>query len=56
MTPNMSAVIADIVERAFRPEEVRLFQGEADVASYLTALPFDHIFFTGSPAVVKLNP
>jgi len=53
MTPNMSAVIADIVERAFRPEEVSLFQGEADVASYLTALPFDHIFFTGSPAVGK---
>jgi aldehyde dehydrogenase (NAD+) len=49
----MSAVIADIVERAFRPEEVSLFQGEADVASYLTALPFDHIFFTGSPAVGK---
>ncbi|MDA9583943.1 aldehyde dehydrogenase family protein [Porticoccaceae bacterium] len=53
MTPNMSAVIADIVERAFRPEEVSLFQGKADVASYLTALPFDHIFFTGSPAVGK---
>jgi len=53
MTPNMSAVISDIVERAFRPEEVSLFQGEADVASYLTALPFDHIFFTGSPAVGK---
>ena len=53
MTPNMSAVIADIVEHAFRPEEVSLFQGEADVASYLTALPFDHIFFTGSPAVGK---
>ena len=53
MTPNMSAVIADIVERAFRPEEVSLFQGEADVASYLTALPLDHIFFTGSPAVGK---
>lgn len=53
MTPHMSAVIAEIVEKAFSPEEVSLFQGEADVASYLTALPFDHIFFTGSPAVGK---
>jgi aldehyde dehydrogenase (NAD+) len=54
MTPNMSAVIAEIVKEAFRPEEVSLFEGEADVASYLTSLPFDHIFFTGSPAVGKL--
>ena len=53
MTPNMSAIISEIVEKAFNPEEVCLFQGEADVASYLTSLPFDHIFFTGSPAVGK---
>ena len=48
---NMSAVIAEVL-RAFEPE-VSLFQGEAAVASYLTSLPFDHIFFTGSPAVGK---
>ena len=54
MTPNMSKVIAEIVERAFRPEEVTLFEGNADVSSYLSSLPFDHIFFTGSPAVGKL--
>ncbi|MGY8790758.1 MAG: aldehyde dehydrogenase family protein, partial [Pseudomonadales bacterium] len=39
MTPNMSAIISEIVEKAFSPEEVCLFQGEADVASYLTSLP-----------------
>lgn len=53
MTPQMSKVIAAIVKQAFRPEEVSLFEGQADVASYLTNLPFDHIFFTGSPAVGK---
>ena len=53
MTPNMSKVIGEIVQEAFRPEEVAMFEGEADVASYLTQLPFDHIFFTGSPAVGK---
>lgn len=53
MTPNMSAVIADIVNESFCSEEVSLFQGQADVASYLTSLPFDHIFFTGSPTVGK---
>jgi len=53
MTPKMSEVIGQIVKEAFRPEEVSMFEGEADVASYLTNLPFDHIFFTGSPAVGK---
>ena len=53
MTPAMSAVIVDIVTEAFRPEEVSVFEGDAEVASYLTGLPFDHIFFTGSPAVGK---
>lgn len=53
MTPAMSAVIVDIVSEVFRPEEVSVFEGDAGVASYLTSLPFDHIFFTGSPAVGK---
>lgn len=54
MTPNMSKVISEIVAEAFRPEEVALFEGTAEVSTYLTSLPFDHIFFTGSPAVGKL--
>ena len=53
MTPAMSAVIVDIVSEVFKPEEVSVFEGDAGVASYLTSLPFDHIFFTGSPAVGK---
>ena len=53
MTPNMSRAIAEIVSEAFRPEEVSLFEGDAAVSAYLTSLPFDHIFFTGSPAVGK---
>jgi|TARA_B110000879_G_scaffold211299_1_gene303574 aldehyde dehydrogenase (NAD+) len=54
MTPNMSKVIAEIVAEAFSPEEVALFEGTAEVSTYLTSLPFDHIFFTGSPAVGKM--
>ena len=53
MTPAMSAVIVDIVREAFTAEEVSVFEGDMAVASYLTSLPFDHIFFTGSPAVGK---
>lgn len=54
MTPNLSAVMQDIVDRTFPKEEVALFQGDADVAKELLALPFDHIFFTGAPALGKV--
>ena len=47
----MSSVIQDIVEQAFDPKQVSVFQGDAAVSSYLTAKPFNHIYFTGSPAV-----
>ncbi|MEM1178044.1 MAG: aldehyde dehydrogenase family protein [Acidobacteriota bacterium] len=50
-TPNTSAVLARMVQELFEPDEVALFEGEADVAQALLAKPFDHIFFTGSPAI-----
>jgi aldehyde dehydrogenase (NAD+) len=53
MTPNMSACMREILEEAFEPHEVSVFEGDANVSSYLTSLPFDHIFFTGSPEVGK---
>lgn len=53
MTPAMSAVIQEIVEQAFDSREVCVFQGDVEVASYLTEQPFNHIYFTGSPAVGK---
>jgi aldehyde dehydrogenase (NAD+) len=54
LTPNISALIALIIRQVFKEDEVAIFQGEADVATALLALPFDHIFFTGSPAVGKI--
>jgi aldehyde dehydrogenase (NAD+) len=54
LTPHMSALIAKIVGEVFSEDEVAIFQGEADVAQALQELPFDHIFFTGSPAIGKL--
>ncbi|TRX58361.1 aldehyde dehydrogenase family protein [Fulvivirga sp. M361] len=54
MTPNTSALIDDMVGELFREEEVAVFNGEAEVAKTLLELPFDHIFFTGSPAIGKL--
>jgi aldehyde dehydrogenase (NAD+) len=53
-TPHTSAVIAEIIAESFVRDDVALFQGDADVARSLLALPFDHVFFTGSPAVGKI--
>ena len=43
----LSALIAEI----FAPELVSVVEGGPEVSRALTKLPFDHIFFTGSPAV-----
>lgn len=53
-TPTVSQAIKDFVEDTFLPKEVSVFLGDGAVAAELTALPFNHIFFTGSPAVGKL--
>ncbi|MEZ4946979.1 MAG: aldehyde dehydrogenase family protein [Cyclobacteriaceae bacterium] len=52
-TPNTSQLIADMVEEVF-DGDVIVLQGDKEVASELLALPFDHIFFTGSPTVGKI--
>lgn len=54
MTPHTAAVMQEIVAAVFKEEEVALFQGDASVAQSLLALPFNHIFFTGSPSVGKI--
>ena len=54
MTPNISKVMAEIVNDLFDENEVALIEGEVEVSQELLKLPFNHIFFTGSPAVGKL--
>ncbi|PUA19112.1 aldehyde dehydrogenase family protein [Glaciimonas sp. PCH181] len=54
MTPHTSAVIAKIIRETFDENEVALFEGEVQMTQILLNLPFDHIFFTGSPAVGKI--
>ena len=54
LTPATSALIAALVAEAFAPDLVTVVEGGVDVSEALLALPFDHIFFTGSPAVGSL--
>ena len=50
-TPHTNRVVADIIGAVFPQNEVAVVEGAADTATALLSLAFDHIFFTGSPAV-----
>lgn len=54
MTPATSALVARIIAETFPPELVAVVEGDKAVADELLSLPFDHIFFTGSPAVGRI--
>ncbi|WP_317202956.1 aldehyde dehydrogenase family protein [Janthinobacterium sp.] len=54
MTPAVSALMASIIAEVFLAAEVAMFEGGLATSQALLALPFDHIFFTGSPAVGKV--
>ena len=51
-TPHVADVIESIVKEVFPQNEVAVVQGAgAEIGDQLLALPFDHVFFTGSPKV-----
>ncbi|MBL8563263.1 MAG: aldehyde dehydrogenase family protein [Gemmobacter sp.] len=54
LAPASAAMVSRIVAEAFDPDLVAVVEGDRDVATRLLALPFDHIFFTGSPEVGKV--
>ena len=54
MTPHAAACIGSILTDLFDPSEVAVIEGDSETATALLSKPFDHIFFTGSPAVGKI--
>lgn len=53
-TPHVSRYIGRLIARVFPPEEVSVFEGDAEVAKTLLDLPFDHICFTGSTSLGRI--
>jgi aldehyde dehydrogenase (NAD+) len=53
LTPNVSSLLSRMVSELYPEDLVTAFEGGPEVSQYLLKLPFDHIFFTGSPAVGK---
>ncbi|GAB3546090.1 aldehyde dehydrogenase family protein [Spirosoma fluminis] len=54
LTPNTAGLIRQMIGELFPADEVAVFEGDAEVAKALLDLPFNHIFFTGSPAVGRI--
>jgi aldehyde dehydrogenase (NAD+) len=51
-TPHVAAFLESLVAGLFERDEVAVVQGSgAEIGDKLLALPFDHVFFTGSPKV-----
>lgn len=54
LTPHTSALLAQMIAATFPPDLVAVVEGGPEVSTQLLDLPFDHIFFTGSPAVGRI--
>jgi aldehyde dehydrogenase (NAD+) len=54
MTPHISALIKKMSQEVFTENEVTVIEGGTQTSQELLNLPFDHIFFTGSPSIGKV--
>lgn len=54
ITENTASLIKEMVAELFDESEVAVFTGGPEVAIALQEMPFNHIFFTGSPTVGKM--
>ena len=54
LTPHTAALIAALASEFFKEDVVKVFEGGQEVSAELLKLPFDHIFFTGSPSIGKI--
>ncbi len=52
--PRTADLMQKMIAERFKPEEVTVITGGPDVSAAFSALPFDHLIFTGSTRVGKL--
>jgi acyl-CoA reductase-like NAD-dependent aldehyde dehydrogenase len=50
-TPRTGELFAKLIARYFSAEEICVINGDATIAREFSALPFDHLLFTGSTSV-----
>jgi coniferyl-aldehyde dehydrogenase len=51
--PQFAQTFAETISRYFSPDMVCVVLGEVEIAAAFSALPFDHLLYTGSTAVGK---
>jgi coniferyl-aldehyde dehydrogenase len=51
LTPTVSRLLQGLVRASFDERELAVVTGDAQIAAQFSALPFDHLLFTGSTAV-----
>jgi aldehyde dehydrogenase (NAD+) len=51
--PHISSFLKKLLSDVFEENEVAVIEGSSAVSDELLKLPFDHIFFTGSPRIGK---
>src|SRR3546814_2501058 len=51
LTPRTSAWLRELLADVFPPDRVAVALGDATLGAAFSALPFDHLVFTGSTAV-----
>ncbi|AGN11264.1 coniferyl aldehyde dehydrogenase [Simiduia agarivorans] len=52
-TPKTSALLAELIAQTFSPAHVTVINGGPAVAANFSALPFDHLLFTGAGSIGK---
>lgn len=50
-TPETGALLQRLIAENFSPDEAVVITGDTEVGVEFSALPFDHLFFTGAPSV-----
>ncbi|HEX9390687.1 MAG TPA: coniferyl aldehyde dehydrogenase [Usitatibacteraceae bacterium] len=50
-TPHTGELLARLIAAAFPVDQITVINGDADTAREFSALPFDHLLFTGSTSV-----
>lgn len=54
LSPSTASVLLKLINDNFDSKEIACFEGGIEVSEALLELPFDHIFFTGSPKIGKV--
>jgi coniferyl-aldehyde dehydrogenase len=54
LSPRTAQVLDELLRERFSDDDVKVCGGQASDAAFFSSLPFNHLFFTGSPRVGRM--